>query len=585
MLNRRKFLVFLGAAAATVTLPAVAGYPVRFVRPKRAGNYGAGDGSSYENAWNGFSAMSDREWGTLNAAGVSSTLWVCGTHAEYIDFVSYQSEFGGAGFTAAGRQDGLVIRGDYPGDPGIIDTRANDYAFMNRQLGPHAVYDRWLAGLNSNAGALCASVNFRTACNITIKSLTIYAGASPLNCTQANNPAAKRMDLYYPPGDLVPCNAEPYNGISIYYPQNIAIFSNNGSRNIRITGCTIVGNGKNSRAPIGLQGGGGKPSIIMIDGNDISGFLKGINMSFGQHNVDLAVSIRNNKIHDLGFSDGDHDFVDGIVCYADFNNRNQSCEIVGNDISGFYQDGVDLFYAGGVLVKDNYIHDGKLTRIAYMSPPHWNADESNGDQNGIKFGGDGSFGGNRIIGNVVVNMLTAGISSNNTGNRAIIANNLVVNADPDFGGDGISIFGTQSILNVVANNTVVGYKRGIRCESENNSFFNNICRSVPKSSTYINGARPQADILFSGSGAARGNRTFTNLLVNNLFVKQNGAASQDVGNLAGNPRFRNEAKKDFRLKPGSPYAGAGTYPGFDLTDENGVPLKQPYPLGAYRNPV
>jgi hypothetical protein len=570
----------LGAAAFVPAIAAQANDTVRFVRPKRASKYGFGDGSSYDNAWNGLSAMGAAQWAELDVPDKSSTLWVCGTHFERIDFAAYAKEFGGAFFTAAGRQDGLVIRGDYEADPGTIDTRGHTYTYFNRNLGPALAYDQWLAGPNAAAGSNCSSVNFWTACNVTLRNIKIIAGTSPLNCTTANNPAAKRRDLYYPPGNLTHCNESPYDGIAIYYPQNVAIFSNNGSRNLRVSACVIIGDGESNRTAIGLQGGGGKSSIVTIDENDISGFLKGIQMSFGQSNRDLAVSIRNNRIHHLGFAAGHNDFVDGIVCYGDFNNRNQSCEIVGNDVSGFFQDGIDLFYGGGVLVKDNYIHDANLARISYMTAPFWNADEKIGDQNGIKFGGDGSFSGNRIIGNLVMNMLTVGISSNNTGNRSLIANNTVINTNPNFGGDGILVFGIQSIDNIIANNTVVGYKRGITCESARNTIINNICKSARKNPVYINSGRPQADILIAGQGAALGNRTMTNLVVNNLLIKQDGGASVDTANKSGDPFFLDEARHDLRLKPGSPWLGAGTNPGFDLVALIGVPARRQYLIGA-----
>jgi hypothetical protein len=45
-----------------------------YVRPGRLGGYGAGDGSSYENAWNGFKAI---DWDAIAGAD-PATVWVCG---------------------------------------------------------------------------------------------------------------------------------------------------------------------------------------------------------------------------------------------------------------------------------------------------------------------------------------------------------------------------------------------------------------------------------------------------------------------------------------------------------------------------
>lgn len=45
-----------------------------YVRPQCDAGYGAGDGTSYENAWNGLPAV---DWAALSAAE-PATLWVCG---------------------------------------------------------------------------------------------------------------------------------------------------------------------------------------------------------------------------------------------------------------------------------------------------------------------------------------------------------------------------------------------------------------------------------------------------------------------------------------------------------------------------
>jgi hypothetical protein len=47
---------------------------VFYVRPSCAAGYGRGDGTSYDNAWNGFKAV---DWAAM--AGDPATLWVCGS--------------------------------------------------------------------------------------------------------------------------------------------------------------------------------------------------------------------------------------------------------------------------------------------------------------------------------------------------------------------------------------------------------------------------------------------------------------------------------------------------------------------------
>jgi hypothetical protein len=45
-----------------------------YVRPQRDAGYGASDGSSYENAWNGLAAV---DWNAMSD-GEPAQLWVCG---------------------------------------------------------------------------------------------------------------------------------------------------------------------------------------------------------------------------------------------------------------------------------------------------------------------------------------------------------------------------------------------------------------------------------------------------------------------------------------------------------------------------
>ena len=45
-----------------------------YVRPRSDAGYGSGDGTSYENAWNGLDAV---DWSAMSA-GEPAQLWVCG---------------------------------------------------------------------------------------------------------------------------------------------------------------------------------------------------------------------------------------------------------------------------------------------------------------------------------------------------------------------------------------------------------------------------------------------------------------------------------------------------------------------------
>ena len=59
-----------------------------YVRPQCDAGYGAGDGTSYENAWNGFKSV---KWEAL--AGQPATLWVCGEAGGPGGFVTLHVEW------------------------------------------------------------------------------------------------------------------------------------------------------------------------------------------------------------------------------------------------------------------------------------------------------------------------------------------------------------------------------------------------------------------------------------------------------------------------------------------------------------
>jgi hypothetical protein len=82
-----------------------------YVRPS-GGTYGTEDGSSYANAWDGFSNI---VWASIQPNDV---LYICGTHTEAL-------VVGASGTGPVGRSYSkpITIRGDYEGDPGIIDSQ------------------------------------------------------------------------------------------------------------------------------------------------------------------------------------------------------------------------------------------------------------------------------------------------------------------------------------------------------------------------------------------------------------------------------------------------------------------------------
>jgi len=112
--QKRYHLLGLTFAVIMVTVLSVdAAASDWFVRPA-GGSYGSEDGSSYQDAWDG---LPNVVWG---AGGVvaGDTLYVCGFHL--------RTRTGGAAFEyftpgANGTEGNVItVRGDYPGDPGIV---------------------------------------------------------------------------------------------------------------------------------------------------------------------------------------------------------------------------------------------------------------------------------------------------------------------------------------------------------------------------------------------------------------------------------------------------------------------------------
>jgi hypothetical protein len=59
-----------------------------YVRPTKDGGYGEGNGSSYDNAWNGFRQV---DWQTV-AEAQPATVWVCGNGEQPSQFMTVQIE-------------------------------------------------------------------------------------------------------------------------------------------------------------------------------------------------------------------------------------------------------------------------------------------------------------------------------------------------------------------------------------------------------------------------------------------------------------------------------------------------------------
>jgi len=106
----RRFGRLIGVLLVILGLSSIVWATDWYVRPS-GGSYGDEDGTSYADAWDGFSNI---VWGT-GGVEAGDTLWVCGIHNITAQFTVGTS--GNSGFP-------ITIRGDYSSDPGIIDGQA-----------------------------------------------------------------------------------------------------------------------------------------------------------------------------------------------------------------------------------------------------------------------------------------------------------------------------------------------------------------------------------------------------------------------------------------------------------------------------
>ncbi len=116
MEKRQFFFIFLIIFIVFLAKPAFSSD--WYVRPA-GGSYGAGDGTSYADAWDG---LLNVVWG-LEGVRAGDTLWVCGLHIHNLTNSAGSSIDRQANIpliSGTGESSRVIIRGDYPDDPGIV---------------------------------------------------------------------------------------------------------------------------------------------------------------------------------------------------------------------------------------------------------------------------------------------------------------------------------------------------------------------------------------------------------------------------------------------------------------------------------
>jgi len=134
---------------------------VWYVRPDE-GAYGTEDGSSYANAWDGFSNIN---WTTLADDNDNTQLFVAGTHYELLT-IGQSGESG---------QPITII--SYPSDPGIIDGGLTRYECIHSDYKSYITIDG-LTVQNAIAGAAKGTIFFARGNNVIIQNCTVYIPAN-----------------------------------------------------------------------------------------------------------------------------------------------------------------------------------------------------------------------------------------------------------------------------------------------------------------------------------------------------------------------------------------------------------------------
>ena len=121
-MRRSNFQIIIGFLLLTLfCLPIVAGAQTYYVRPQaEAGTYGAEDGSSYENAWNGLNAVQWAKPKEVGKVGPGDTLYVCGLYLHETDDVTPIGGESTDPVSGSEENNRVVIRGDCPEEQGII---------------------------------------------------------------------------------------------------------------------------------------------------------------------------------------------------------------------------------------------------------------------------------------------------------------------------------------------------------------------------------------------------------------------------------------------------------------------------------
>ncbi|MCK4819902.1 right-handed parallel beta-helix repeat-containing protein, partial [bacterium] len=296
----------------------------------------------------------------------------------------------------------------------------------------------------------------------------------------------------------------------------------------------------------------------IVSNNTVSYAFKGINPD--TNNGSMVILVEDNVITNSIGVDG---HADGIL----FSDGDwDGTYVQRNDISGFKDDGIDMYQGSNIVAQNNIIHDSVGA----------------GEGNGIKMGMTVLDTGNEALRNHIYNL------SGGTRNIGIAFNGAA------------SCLAAYNIIHDVAQGMRVGNLDEVTDgDNDNNIMYNNVCYDCSLYGIFTGegvGGGDQMTVtarnnITSATSRDISNGAFTvmtggfNCLMNDASVWNAGTYNGAADDLySTDPKFVDAANDDFRLLMASPCINAGTDVGL-TTDYRGRSIRHAPDIGAYEDPT
>jgi Concanavalin A-like lectin/glucanases superfamily len=467
-----------------------------YVRPN-GGSYGTENGTSYANAWDGFSNI---VWGT-NGVVAGDTLYICGAHLDtYLDV------------GASGSEGALItIRGDYSNDPGSIDASTDMLLTTSDWLeyDTNIWYYRWYSDFTpaqyhnglylngkwaiqtrgwdgyedlENNGDWAASSNGW---------IYIYAPSNPATFFSSIRHARNYYCISVDDCSYVTiCNIKLMGSGSKYH---IEEQDKSGAVIIKNSSFVTVANCDIHHTSAGIRLVEGDNSNCIVEYNNITEFQQLYNDPFDYHGYGIRIRGNNHKIR-YNFVKGGLDTYNrgtvehsglgiiGRIYDADGNDGCKNLIIHNNEVSYVKGYGINISdcdyvtvnYDTNIKIFNNYVHDGFFSESAgtydhdAISTGCAESTPTNSPLKGVK-----------VYNNYIANFANSAIQMCNEWTGYEIYNNIIVECGSDIYGWGAIRAGNSG--KVISNTIINTTGTGIWFDSgQGSTIANNIIYNVDK---------------------------------------------------------------------------------------------------------